>query len=150
MTELFNILTNRTGSYSLPWLIKLCDEDENIILRYVNDKADIEYLGDTYKATALEYKPNPEALGFDGGGTLSIYCGSDEYVIDLIETYRKIQCEVVGALYQGTVSPVSVFFHTNGNVMWDGKRADFTFEKDERLAMTFPAIVHSHYICRGI
>lgn len=151
MTSLFNLLTDRAGSYSLPWLIKLSNVAGTTILRYAGNTEDIVYTGKTYKATALEYKAAAEVLGFDGGASLSIYCGKDETLIDLIEAERKILLEVVAAINDdGTISPVRVFYHTTGTVDWDKTKATFTYEKDERLSMTFPSIVISSLNARGL
>ena len=144
MTEIFNLLTGRAGAYSLPWLVKLSNSAGTTILYRAGNTEDVVYGGHTYTATALEYKPAAEVLGFDGGGSLSIYCGKDDTIIDLIESNRQILLEVVGAINDdGTISPVSVFYHTTGSVDWDRTKATFTYEKDERLSMTFPSIVIS-------
>lgn len=149
MTSTFNLLTDRAGSYSLPWLIELSNADASTILRYVGDTEDKTYDGNVYTATALEYKPSAEVLGFDGGATLSIYCGKDELLIDMIEANRSITLEVVGAILQGeTITPVRVFTHTTGSVNWDKTKATFTYDKDDRLTMTFPSIRITRDIAR--
>jgi len=153
VTEIFNLLTDRAGSYSLPFLIKLSNSAGTTILRRAGNTEDVVYGGNTYAATALEYKPAAEVQGFDGGATLSIYCGKDDTVIDLIENAadKKVLLEVVAAINDdGTISPVRVFLHTTGSVEWDKTKATFTYEKDERLSMTFPAIVITSLNARGL
>ena len=151
MTPIFNLLTDRAGSYSLPWLIKLSNSDESTVLYRAGNTEDVVYGGHTYTATALEYKPAAEVQGFDGGAALSIYCGSDDTIIDLIEGNRKILLEVVGAINDdGTITAVRVFYHTTGSVDWDRTKATFTYEKDERLTMTFPAIVITSINARAL
>lgn len=151
MTPIFNLLTDRAGSYSLPWLIKLSNSAGTTILYRAGNTEDVTYGGHTYTATALEYKPAVEVQGFDGGGTLSIYCGADDTIIDLIESNKNILMEVVGAINaDGTITAVRVFRHTTGSVDWDRTKATFTYEKDERLSMTFPAIVISSLNARGL
>lgn len=151
MTEIFNLLTDRSGAYSLPWLIKLSNADASTIIYRAGNTEDVVYGGHTYVSTSLEYKPAAEVLGFDGGASLSIYCGKDDTIIDLIESNRTILLEVVGAINDdGTITAIRVFSHTTGAVDWDKTKATFTYEKDERLSMTFPAIVISAINARGL
>ena len=67
----------------------------------------------------------------------------------MIETFRSVKLDVVGALVDGVVSELQGFTHTWGSVTWDGKKASFTFEKDEKLTMTFPAVIMDASINRG-
>ena len=151
MTETFNLLTDRAGAYSLPWLIKLSNADSSTILRYIGDTESKTYDGNVYTATALEYKPSADVLGFDGGGALSIYCGKDDLIIDLIESNRSIILEVVGAINSdSTITPIRVYHHTTGSVNWGKTEAIFTYEKDDRLTMTFPSIIITSDIARGL
>ena len=151
MTEIFNLLTDRAGSYSLPWLLKFSNADDSTILYRAGNTEDVVYGGHTYTATAIEYKPAAEVQGFDGGASVSIYCGSDDTIIDLIESNRTILLEVVGAINDdGTITAVRVFYHTTGSVDWDRTKATFTYEKDERLSMTFPAIVITSINARAL
>jgi hypothetical protein len=84
----------------------------------------------------------------DGGGTLDIAV-TDNSVIDMIEAYRSVKLEVVGVLVDSAVTEIQGFSHTWGSVSWDGKKASFTFEKDEKLTMTFPSILLDPSINRG-
>jgi hypothetical protein len=144
----FAKLCRRTGGYKLAWLITLSDPDDATVLRVVNNNADVVYGGHTYTASTFNYLPGEAVHGMDGGGTLDIVV-TDNAVIDIIETYRSVKLEVVGVLVDSTVSEVQGFSHTWGSVSWDGKKASFTFEKDEKLTMTFPAILLDPSINRG-
>ena len=144
----FAKLCRRTGGYKLAWLITLSDPDDTTILRVVNNNADVVYGGHTYTASTFNYLPGEAVHGMDGGGTLDIVV-TDNAVIDIIETYRSVKLEVVGVLVDSTVSEVQGFSHTWGSVSWDGKKASFTFEKDEKLTMTFPSILLDPSINRG-
>ena len=145
----FERMIQRAGGYALPYLITIGDYDDTVLYRFVNNTANVVYDGNTYNATTFEYLPNSESQGFDGGGTLSIPVVGT-YLIDMIETYRRIKLSVVGVLVEGgTVTPVKTFRHSYGAVTWDRGVARFTFEKDARLMMTFPANVFSHYNNRG-
>jgi len=126
----------------------LSDPNDTTILRVVNNNADVDYGGHTYTASTFNYLPGEAVHGMDGGGTLDIVV-TDNAVIDIIETYRSVKLEVVGVLVDSTVSEVQGFSHTCGSVSWDGKKASFTFEKDEKLTMTFPSILLDPSINRG-
>ena len=144
----FAKLCRRTGGYKLAWLITLSDPDDTTILRVVNNNANVSFGGHTYTASTFNYLPGEAVHGMDGGGTLDIVV-TDNAVIDIIETYRSVKLEVVGVLVDSTVSEVQGFSHTWGSVSWDGKKASFTFEKDEKLTMTFPSILLDPSINRG-
>ena len=144
----FAKLCRRTGGYKLAWLITLSDTDDTIVLRVVNNNANVSFGGHTYTASTFNYLPGEAVHGMDGGGTLDIVV-TDNTVIDIIETYRSVKLDVVGVLVDSTVSEVQGFSHTWGSVSWDGKKASFTFEKDEKLTMTFPSILLDPSINRG-
>lgn len=144
----FAKLCKRTGGYKLAWLITLSDTDDTMIVRVANNNADIVFGGNTYLASTFNYLPGEMVHGIDGGGTLDIVV-TDNTVIDMIETYRSVKLDVVGALVDGSVSELQGFTHTWGSATWDGKKASFTFEKDEKLTMTFPAVIMDASINRG-
>ena len=144
----FAKLCQRTGGYKLAYLIKLSDPDDTTIIRVVNNTANVSFGGDTFHASTFSYMPSEAVQGFDGGGTLDIVV-TDNLVIDVVETYRSVKLEVVGVLIDSTVSEIQGFTHTYGAVTWDGKKASFTFEKDEKLTMTFPSVIMDSLINRG-
>ena len=144
----FAKLCRRAGGYKLAWLITLSDQDDTTVLRVVNNNADVVYGGYTYTASTFNYTPAEVVHGFDGGGTLDIAV-TDNSVIDIIETYRSVKLDVVGVIVDSTVTEIQGFSHTWGSVSWDGKKASFTFEKDEKLTMTFPSILLDPSINRG-
>jgi hypothetical protein len=144
----FAKLCRRTGGYKLAWLITISDPDDTTIVRVVNNNADIAFGGNTYLASTFNYSPGEMIHGIDGGGTLDIVV-TDNTVIDMIETYRSVKLDVVGALVDGVVSELQGFTHTWGSATWDGKKASFAFEKDEKLTMTFPAVIMDASINRG-
>lgn len=154
MNALYNELVKKNGGYALPWLITLSDKEENLVLRFVNGVQDVDFNGNTYKAESFKYTPNAGAQGFDGGGNLeiSIYDENSQpnQIIDLIETYRHIKINVVGVLAKtGEVQEIRQFNHTYCRVTVSQGKAKFAFEKDDRLSMTFPALLWNAANNRG-
>ena len=149
MNTNFEKLCMRSGGYALPWLIHLRDEGSIVNYCYVNNTQSILYNGKTYVASSFSYTPNSSENGFNGGGSLEIVV-TDNSIINLIETYRNIRLDVVGVLVEdGTISEIKTFRHHYGSVSWDGKKATFNFEKDDRLDMTFPALIFNNDNNRG-
>ena len=144
-------LCARSGGYSLPWLITIAGASTT--LRFINDLTDRVYAGHTYKASTFSYQPNARDSGMSGGGSLRIAAADAnevESVIALIESAASLQLDVVGILLDsGDVSEVKTFSHTHGTVRWNGREATFSMEADDRLSMTFPALIFSHYNNRG-
>lgn len=144
-------MCSRNGGYSLPWLITITSPLTT--LRYINDVSDIVYGGNTYKASTFNYNPSASDSGMSGGGSLQIAAADAneaESIIALIESAISIQLDVVGLLLEsGDVSEIKAFSHSNGTVTWNGRTATFTMEADDRLSMTFPALIFSHYNNRG-
>ena len=141
MNSNFNKLRARAGAYSLPFLIKLSDLAETTNLYYINDVSDLVYSGDTYTAVSFEYVPAAGKAGFGGGGNLSLPALSE--IIALIESNDNLKLVSIGVLNEGgTVSPVKQFTHTYCKASWGGRRVTFSFEKDDKALMTFPALVH--------
>ena len=142
----FAKLCRRTGGYKLAWLIQLTGPGP--FLRVVNNNEAVSFGGRTYSAATFNYTPGESVHGMDGGGTLDIAV-TDNSVIDMIELYRSVKLDVVGVLVDSTVTEIQGFSHTWGSVSWDGRKASFTFEKDEKLTMTFPSILLDPRINRG-
>lgn len=150
MNANFEKMCRRTGAYSLPWLIWIHDDTDATNLFFVNNTAPVTYGGNTYAATTFSYVPGAEVSGFGGGGSLDITV-TDNSLIDMIELYRSLRLDVIGALQKtGDITPVKIFSHHYGTVSWTGKIARFNFEQDDRLDMTFPALVFNSYNCRGV
>lgn len=141
MDAIFQALTQRNGAYSLHWLIKLSDPDNTLVMRFVNNITDVEYDEETYTAGSFAYTPNNAESGYDGGGSLEIsYIGNS--VIDLAESYRLIKLEVIAVMDErGEITPYHRYQHTYGTLNAKGGKAKFTFSKDDRLEMTFPALI---------
>lgn len=149
MNASFEKLCRRNGAYNLPWLIYLHDQANNIQMRFVNNTSNIVYDENTYQAGCFKYSSTAGEHGFSGGGTLEISVVGNS-VIDLIETYRAIKLEVIGTLCEdGTVTAIKTFSHHYGKVKVSRTKASFTFEKDDRLTMTFPALVWNSFNNRG-
>ncbi len=150
MAEAFNLMSRRNGAYSLPYLIKLYDPTETLVMHFVNNTENITYDGITYTATAFEYSPNASESGFTGGGTLKIAV-KDNQVIDLIETYSEVKLDVIGILNKsdGSITELRTYNHHYGEVSCDRTTATFTFTRDDRLDMTFPALIWNAANNRG-
>ena len=149
MNASFEKLAQQQGRYSLPYLIKLHDDKNTIVMRFVNDVKSITFNGDVYTAGTFSYKPNASEQGLTGGGTLEISVQGNA-VIDLIETYREVRLDVVGCIMQdGNIAELKSFRHHYGKVKTDRATAKVTFEKDDRLSMTFPALIWSAFNNRG-
>lgn len=145
----FEKLIQRRGAYSLPYLIHLYDDGGKISLYFINDVKDVSFGGNTYKAAAFSYTPNAAVMGFSGGGTLSIETDGN-YVINLTDNNYTIRLDVIGALMEdGSVTEIRTYSHRYGKASFSKGKCDFTFDKDDRLQMTFPALIWSHLNNRG-
>ena len=61
-SELFELLTSKSGGFSLPVLITLTDGKTE--LNYVNARNNIVFNGRTYKAEVFQFSANADVLGF--------------------------------------------------------------------------------------
>ena len=152
MNANFERMCRRAGGYSLPWLIALSNGVKT--LRFINDVQPRIYGANTYAASTFAYAPNPEEHGFCGGGTLEIAAADANDVngiIALVQSASAISLTVVGVLLEdGTVSEIKTFSHSYGTVRLNGRDASFSFERDDRLGMSFPALIFTHYNNRGV
>lgn len=143
MAETLERLMRRNGAYSLPYLIHLYDDNSihNIDMYFINDRKNFRYNGVLYKAAAFSYEPKAPVLGLSGGGTLKIET-DDNYVINLTDNYTSIRLDVIGALMEdGEVTEIRAYRHHYGTVKISAGQVEFTFEKDDRLQMKFPALI---------
>lgn len=141
-------LVQRNGAYSLPFLIEIKNHDETEGIRLANDVRNIEFENQVYLASTFTFSPADTVLGFDGGGQLSITV-IDNNLIELIERNANLKINVVGVILDDDVTPIQSFRSFYCTVKWDGVRAEFDFEADDRLNMTFPALIFNHYNNRG-
>jgi len=145
----FEKLIQRNGTYSLPYLIYIHDEENTYELFFVNNNSDVYYDGNTYHAGAFSYNPNDSVMGFDGGGKLEISV-KDNFIIPMIEVAKSVKLEVIGAINErGQIQQIKTFKHHYGTVSVSRTKATFTFDKDDRLAMTFPTLIWSNQNNRG-
>ena len=148
MNSIFNKLT-RSGGYSLPYLIRLHDADNTADYYFINDNRSLEYDGHTYVASTFEYTPNSSLQGADGGGRLEIQV-VDNLIIEALETFSTLYLEAVGVLLEnGTVQEIKTHSHKYGQAVWQEQTLTYTFEADDRMGMTFPALIFSTYNNRG-
>ena len=152
MNANFERMCRRTGGYSLPWLITLSSDTKT--LYFINDNQNRSYGGHTYVASTFDYTPNPQENGLSGGGTLNIAAadaGDVNGIIVLVQTAGTLSLDVVGVLLEDdTITEVKIFSHSYGRVKLNGRDAAFTFERDDRLGMSFPSLAFSHYNNRGV
>lgn len=149
MNSIFEKLVQRNGGYCLHWLIKLSSPDNAIIMRFVNNKSDVLFDDELYLAGAFEYKPNNAESGYDGGGSLEIsYIGNQ--IIDLIESYKTFKLDVVAVMNEREeITPYHRYQHSYCTCQASKGKAKFTFKKDDRLEMTFPALIWNAANNRG-
>jgi len=147
----FERLCRLTGHYSLPFLVDISNGSKTI--RFINDTQSMNYMGNNYLASTFEYIPNADIYGMSGGGILRITAadaGNPNGVIAVVQEGENFNIKVIGLLYEkGNVQKLKGFEHTFGTVNLDGRTAEFEFLKDDRLDMTFPALIFSHYNTRG-
>lgn len=148
-------LFSYNGTYSLPYLIHLSGtykrngEVQTIDMRFINDVTSISYGGHNYIAGTFNYTPNASEYGLTGGGTLEISVVGNQ-IIDLVELCTDITLEVVGCMMKnGTITEMKRFVHKNGDIKVNRSIATFTFKRDERLDMTFPALIWNSQNNRG-
>ena len=146
MNSIFNQM-RKSGGYSLPYLIRLHNDD--VDYRFINDNRSLEYDGHVWTASTFEYTSAVPEMGADGGGTLEIQL-VDNLIIEALESYTTLECEAVGVLLKdGTVQEIQGHEHKYGEGIWNERKLSFTFSADDRMSMTFAPLVFSTYNNRG-
>lgn len=145
MSEVFKNLSEG-GGYSVNHLLRLSNiaESENI---YISDNnEDLVFDDILYKASNFTYSAN-----VDGSANLQVeLIREGNSIINLIENNTEIKAEVVTLFIKGSEAILlSTHHHRYGKVTWNGESASFTFEKDDRLNMTFPALVWNRNSDKG-
>lgn len=136
-SELFNLLTQKSGGFSLPYLICLTDGTSS--LYYVNASEDITFGEIVYKSEVFKFSPSADVLGFFGGGTLEIARTYD--VVSLLENADTVTVKITGVLYNGEVTELKDFESRYCKATFSKSTVKLALEKDDRLSMTFPATV---------
>ena len=132
------------GGYNLPYLLHLYTTDGSTDIHLINDIKDSIYDSITWYASTFKYTPNE-----DGESSLEVEVVSND-IIDMFENNYNFRAEIVGVLLEdGSVQVIKSYHHKYGTATWDGKSAKITFDKDDRLGMTFPALIFNSYNNRG-
>ena len=130
------------GAWSLPYLIRLWNDSRELC--FVNDARNAEWNGKTYAASAFEFTPSD-----DGDSTLEIEA-CDNKIITLIDEGESFNAEFVGVLMEGgQIRELCGWKRRYGKANWNGKSASITFSSDDRLSMTFPALIFNSDNNRG-
>ena len=95
--ELFELLTSKSGGFSLPVLVSITDGETELC--YVNSRNDVVMGGKTYKAEVFQFSASADVLGFFGGGTLEIARTFD--VVSILERNDTVTISIKGILYNG-------------------------------------------------
>ncbi len=136
------------GGYTLPFLLKFSSpegqEPAAQPIYLINDNVALTYNGVTYQPSQFSYTPNDS-----GEGSLSIELAQTDGIIDLLENYYELNIEVIGVYCGNEVQELGNFKHRFGTATWDGKELQMEFEQDDRLTMTFPALIFNSYNNRG-
>jgi len=136
-SELFELLTSKSGGFSLPVLVSITDGETE--LRYVNSRDDVVMGGKTYKAEVFQFSASADVLGFFGGGTLEIARTFD--VVSILERNDTVTISVRGILYNGEAVELYGYTSRYCKAVFSKSTVKITLEKDDRLSLMFPATV---------
>jgi len=132
------------GGYNLPFLVHLSSPDNATHIYLINDNQDMTFGGHTYAASNFTYTPNNT-----GDSSFSVEIVEHDEIIDILEKNDHLQFEIIGVFNGEEVQPISVYKHKYGSVEWNGMKAIFKLNKDDRGGMTFPALIFNSYNNRG-
>ena len=137
LEQLFN---SRNGSYAFKFLIHL-EGIAGTDFYLVNNKTSVTYGGHTYLPAGFSYSPNQMIHGFYGGGKLDISSCSLP-LAQFVESFRNVKLSVVAVVLEDSgVRPVNFFSHCYGSASVERGKIVFTFDRDDRLNMTFPSTI---------
>lgn len=137
------------GGYSLPYLLHLYDgardgSTATTHIRLINDTRDLEWDGETWLASGFDFTPSD-----DGESNLKITV-SGNGLKSLMDSEYVFNAEFTGILLEdGSVTPIRGYRRSYGTAVWSGKEAEITFESDDRMEMTFPALIFNVSNNRG-
>ena len=137
------------GGYSLPYLLHLYDgardgSTATTHIRLINDARDLEWDGETWLASGFDFTPSD-----DGESNLKITV-SGNGLKSLMDSEYVFNAEFTGILLEdGSVTPIRGYRRSYGTAVWSGKEAEITFESDDRMEMTFPALIFNVSNNRG-
>jgi hypothetical protein len=135
----FSRLFQRQGGYSLPVLIAL-KRTGAITWHFTNDKHDITYNNQIYKAVTMDYKFPTSRDGVPQGGTLEIEIDINKDGDELLRWFDELDheatIEVVALINEhGEINKLSQLSQSHGNVTWDGEKISWQLGADDRMNM---------------
>lgn len=132
------------GAYSLPYLLHLWNDDLSLDIYLINDEAPLSYNGHVYGASTFEFTPSDS-----GESTLNISV-IDNGMKMLLDGSRFFHAQITGILLENnSVAEIRDWKRCYGSGEWDSKTVSLSFESDDRLSMTFPALIFNGDNNRG-
>ena len=144
--EIFNRYFNG-GAFALPFLLKFtCAGCPT--LYFVNNTESINFEGNLYHHASFEYSP-PDSNG--KGANLRISAADNELIEFVENADDGYRLDVVGLIAEGgEVQRLKQYVHFYGSVSYtENMELNFELGSDDRLDMTFPALIFNSYNNRG-
>ncbi len=132
------------GIFNMPFLLHLQDIENETDLYLVNDSQDFTYDGTTYLASVFNYEPSE-----DDDSTLEIDVIENDSLIDMLEENTELSVESVSIFNGEEIEEIAPKSFSYGSATWDGETLTLKLYKDDRLEMTFPALIFNTYNSRG-
>lgn len=130
------------GLFTLPFLLHIYDVTTDIYL--INDNTNLTYNGHIYKAASFIYSPS-----VNGDATLETSVHDNAELLNIVGRSRRFNCDLVGVFKGGEIVPIGTYKHQYGEAAWDGDKFQIKLNADDRLEMTFPALIFNSYNNRG-
>lgn len=130
-------------------------DGETNYLRLVNNKVDMIFNGETYKAYSFEYEAPKQSDSRMGNGSLSISCIDQEVIRIIRSITNRARAEIVAAFYfaeDGTTyfEGIEEWKFDLASVTWDGLVATWQMIYDDRMSIIVPCAKMSAQRCPGV
>lgn len=144
--ELFKELS-QGGGFTIHHLVHLHNVENTMHVYLCDDNVSLEYEDKIYLASNFTYN-----VDMDTSAKLDIeLVKGGNAIINLLQTSTdNLVCEVKEIFTKNNESvKILEFIHRYGSATWNRQEANFTFEKDDRIDMTFPGLIWDKYSNRG-
>ena len=132
------------GAFNFPTLLHIRDIANNRNFYFVNDNTNFVHNGTTYQASSFSFSGQT-----DDDSVLEIEIVENNLLINLLEENLSFVIDTVGVFNGEEVEEFTPLSFNYGSATCDGKKLSLTLSKDDRMNMTFPALIFTNYNNRG-
>lgn len=132
------------GFFNLPFLLHIKDIANDTDLFLVNDNVSVTYENTTYAPCSFQLNAHS-----DEDSSLEIDLVENDSIINMLEENSVLSVESLAYFNGVEKMDFLPLVFSYGSASWSGEKLSLKLSKDDRMGMSFPALIFTTYNNRG-